>query len=209
MLLPIIIGATLIGGVPFGVMGIITAVIALLELRRIVNRWRGIFVVSPPLRVLLPFYILLPAFGIFYLRLVVPDGLTWIALVFALTWGTDTFAYIGGRLWGKTLLAPKISPKKTVEGAITGVIGAFFIGLIVLLITEKFAPVFLILLIGAPIAAIIGDLVESALKRAADVEESHLPGLNLFPGHGGVLDRIDSLIFVATVCALFIFYIVL
>jgi phosphatidate cytidylyltransferase len=126
------------------------------------------------------------------------DGLVWILLIFALTWGTDTLAYIGGRLWGKTKLAPQISPKKTLEGALVGIIGGMVSGLLILVVSQKFTPALIPLLAVGPIVAILGDLVESGLKRAFGVKDSHIVGLNILPGHGGVLDRVDALILVAT-----------
>jgi phosphatidate cytidylyltransferase len=124
------------------------------------------------------------------------DGQLWIALALFLTWGTDTFAYIGGRLWGKHALAPAISPKKTVEGALVGWIGGAAVGLIILALGQKLVPALMVVVIIAPWAAVIGDLVESSMKRLFRVKDSHVPGLDIFPGHGGVLDRIDGLILV-------------
>jgi phosphatidate cytidylyltransferase len=127
-----------------------------------------------------------------------PDGLVWLLLVFALTWGTDSFAYIGGRLWGKTKLAPQISPKKTLEGALVGIVGGMASGLLILVVGQKFTPALILMLAIGPIVAILGDLVESGLKRAFGVKDSHILGFNILPGHGGVLDRVDALILVAT-----------
>jgi phosphatidate cytidylyltransferase len=129
-----------------------------------------------------------------------PNGLIWLLLILFLTWGTDTFAYFGGRAWGKTLLAPRISPKKTVEGALVGIAGGFSVATLLLLATGHFTPALLPLLLAAPVVAVIGDLSESALKRAFDVKDSHLSHFNLFPGHGGVLDRTDALILVTWFC---------
>jgi phosphatidate cytidylyltransferase len=131
-----------------------------------------------------------------------PNGMTWLLFVFAMTWGTDSFAYIGGRLWGKTKLAPSISPKKTLEGALVGIIGGIFASAIILglngvMEAEPRLPLFILMGI-APLLAIAGDLVESALKRFFRVKDSHITGFDIFPGHGGVLDRIDALILVAT-----------
>ncbi|PJF25330.1 MAG: phosphatidate cytidylyltransferase [Phototrophicales bacterium] len=125
------------------------------------------------------------------------DGLLWILLILGLTWGTDTFAYIGGRLWGRHALAPAISPKKTVEGALVGWIGGAVVGLIILALGQRLAPGLAAVAIIAPWAAVIGDLIESGMKRLFRVKDSHVPGLDIFPGHGGVLDRIDGLILVA------------
>lgn len=127
-----------------------------------------------------------------------PEGLLWIYLIFILTWSTDSFAYIGGRLWGKRKLAPRISPKKTIEGALVGVVGGFGLGLLLLLSANLFIITLLPLLILAPPLSVAGDLFESWLKRQFHVGDSHLNGLDIIPGHGGVLDRTDSLTWVVT-----------
>jgi phosphatidate cytidylyltransferase len=132
-----------------------------------------------------------------------PDGLLWIYLIFAITWGTDTLAYFGGRLWGKHPLAPRISPKKTREGAVVGVIGGALLGLLVLLVANRFSASMLPLLIIGPPIAVVGDLFESRLKRIFQVGDSHLAGLNIIPGHGGVMDRTDALIWVTTFCYIY------
>ncbi len=142
-------------------------------------------------------YSALPPAFIIHIR-ALPDGLLWMLLIFALTWGTDTLAYMGGRLWGKHLLAPKISPKKTVEGAITGVVGGFILGLITIIGGQKTTPILIFLVLIAPPLAVMGDLFESRLKRYFHVGDSHLTGFNIIPGHGGVLDRTDALIWVVT-----------
>jgi phosphatidate cytidylyltransferase len=129
-----------------------------------------------------------------------PDGLIWVYLIYAVTWGTDTLAYFGGRLWGKHPLAPRISPKKTREGAIVGVIGGLVLGTLLLVVSGHFATWLVPFLILAPPIAVIGDLFESRLKRFFLVGDSHVAGLNVLPGHGGVLDRTDALIWVASLC---------
>lgn len=133
-----------------------------------------------------------------------PNGFVWLLLILFLTWGTDSFAYIGGRLWGKTKLAPQISPKKTVEGAVVGVIGGSVTAIVVLLVTGVFSPMALVPVVVGPFLAILGDLVESWLKRAFQVKDSHLTGLDILPGHGGVLDRVDGLILVTVVTYLYL-----
>jgi phosphatidate cytidylyltransferase len=133
-----------------------------------------------------------------------PDGVAWLLLALIVTWGTDTLAYVGGRLWGRTPLAPRISPKKTREGAAVGVLGGFLLGLIWLALAGKLTVATLILVVIAPPVAVLGDLFESRIKRFFHAGDSHLAGLNLIPGHGGVLDRIDSLIWVATLCYLYL-----
>jgi len=129
-----------------------------------------------------------------------PNGMLWVYMIFALTWGTDTLAYFGGRWWGKTPLAPRISPKKTIEGAVVGYIGGAVAAAVALLIGGQLSPVFIPLLVLGPPVAIIGDLFESRMKRFFDVKDSHVAGINIIPGHGGVLDRTDALIWVIALC---------
>ncbi len=142
-------------------------------------------------------YVALPSACMLGVR-ALPDGFNWLVLVLLLTWGTDTFAYFGGRLWGTHALAPRISPKKTVEGAVTGVVGGFVCGLLWAWATGLLSAALLPLLLLSPPVAVLGDLFESRIKRFFHAGDSHLAGLNLIPGHGGVLDRIDSLIWVVT-----------
>jgi len=125
----------------------------------------------------------------------------WIFMALVPTWASDIAAYVVGSLIGRRKLAPRISPGKTWEGTLAGFIAAaiavWFVGTQVFspgLPTEVLAP--LALVIGP--AGLCGDLLESALKRAAGVKDSG----TIFPGHGGVLDRIDSLLLVAPVVAL-------
>ncbi len=129
-----------------------------------------------------------------------PDGFVWVLLILALTWGSDIFAYIGGRLFGRHPLAPTISPKKTVEGAIVGYFGGSIPSILLLQATGKLSLATLLIALIGPIIAILGDLLESWIKRKFGVKDSHLHGLNIFPGHGGVLDRVDALIAVTTFC---------
>jgi phosphatidate cytidylyltransferase len=122
-------------------------------------------------------------------------GLTWLILVFAVTWGADSFAYLGGRYFGRTKLAPALSPKKTVEGAVVGVIGGIVPAALILMVTGKLSAGTLVL-IGLGPLAIAGDLFGSvsASSRSgfARRRSEHLSG------HGGVLDRVDSLLWVTT-----------
>jgi phosphatidate cytidylyltransferase len=113
--------------------------------------------------------------------------------LFAIIWVGDTAAYYGGRAFGRHLLAPKVSPHKTIEGAVAGLIGsvaaglmgAFFLGEPQLRMAGVSAA--------TAIAGQMGDLAESALKRSVGVKDSS----SILPGHGGILDRLDSLFFAA------------
>jgi len=128
-----------------------------------------------------------------------------IWLIFTTAWGTDTFAYFSGYFFGKTKLCPSISPKKTVEGAIGGVLGSMIISV---LFGYFFLQDYLIVaaFIGAigSIVAQVGDLSASLIKRYTGIKDFG----NLMPGHGGVLDRFDSILFTApTVYYILIFVI--
>jgi phosphatidate cytidylyltransferase len=150
------------------------------------------------------FYIGFPAAFLVAIRNFEGDGLIWLAVVLALTWGTDIMAYVGGRLWGKHKLAPRISPKKTVEGAVIGYLGGALSSLAILAYAGEISPASFVLIAVGPIVAILGDLFESALKRAFQVKDSHIAGFNVLPGHGGVLDRIDALIWVTVLVYFFV-----
>lgn len=124
-----------------------------------------------------------------------PRGPYWVIYVLVLTWISDTAAYFTGRALGRHKLAPRISPGKTWEGSIGSAIAAVLFGVFY---TQYFAPGFPRLLsIGTALAVNVagqaGDLAESALKRGARVKDSS----TLLPGHGGMLDRIDALLFAA------------
>lgn len=141
-------------------------------------------------------YVAFPLASVIALRHL-PDGFLWLVILFAGTWGADTFAYFGGRVWGRRKLAPRLSPNKTVEGAVVGVIGGFSLALLFLYAGGQARAETLVLLVALPIIAMLGDLLESAIKRYFDVKDSHVPGLNVIPGHGGVLDRVDALLLTA------------
>lgn len=119
-----------------------------------------------------------------------------IWLVFITAWGTDTFAYFSGYLFGKRKLCPSISPKKTVEGAIGGVLGSMIVSLIFgyLFLREYLFVVALIGIVGS-IVAQIGDLSASLIKRYIGIKDFG----NIMPGHGGILDRFDSILFTAPI----------
>ncbi|MEY8337177.1 phosphatidate cytidylyltransferase [Lachnospiraceae bacterium 62-35] len=148
-------------------------------------------------------------FGVFYVAVMLSylyqtrqmaDGAYLVWLIFLSSWGCDTCAYCSGILLGKHKLAPVLSPKKSIEGAVGGTIGAAVLGLIYALVFKghmvELAHPELSCTMACGIAAVIsqiGDLAASAVKRNHDVKDYG----NLIPGHGGILDRFDSMLFTA------------
>ena len=126
------------------------------------------------------------------------NGKILIGFCFVISWSTDVFAYLVGRNFGKHKFS-KISPKKTVEGSIAGIVGAIIATMIYALLINKYfdiqySNIFIIVMSGILSAVSqIGDFVASTIKRFVDIKDYG----NLLPGHGGILDRIDSLLFIA------------
>lgn len=132
------------------------------------------------------------------------NGTFALLYLFVLVWGADTVAYFAGQKWGKTKLAAKVSPGKSVQGFVAALVFAAITSVVVIYLTE--APDFLWkwlagLTFMTVIASVVGDLFESMLKRNADVKDSG----SLLPGHGGLLDRIDSLTAAAPIFGLGVF----
>jgi phosphatidate cytidylyltransferase len=121
-------------------------------------------------------------------------GLVYIFYSLFMIWATDSGAYFIGKSLGKTKLWPEISPNKTVEGSIGGIVCAMIIAALFVLLTDIDASLWSLLGITIVLSAFgqLGDLVESALKRHFNVKDSG----KILPGHGGILDRFDSLLFV-------------
>ncbi|KGE17492.1 phosphatidate cytidylyltransferase [Paenibacillus wynnii] len=121
-------------------------------------------------------------------------GLMWTFLLLSCIWGSDAGAYFVGRKWGKNKLWPAISPNKTVEGAVGGVLISIVISVIFAIIVPDLLTVGRAFLIGLSCACVgqLGDLVQSAYKRIYGIKDSG----SLLPGHGGILDRCDSWIIV-------------
>ena len=155
--------------------------------------------------------IAVPFLGLFYVSImlsyiyqvrILEDGALIVWLIFIGAWGSDTCAYCVGVLFGKHKIAPVLSPKKSLEGCIGGVVGAAAIGAIYALITKDYItevsnPILAFAVIGAASSVIsqIGDLAASAIKRNHDIKDYG----KLIPGHGGILDRFDSIIFTAPI----------
>lgn len=122
-----------------------------------------------------------------------------VFMLFVLIWSSDTFAYLTGKFFGKHKMAPKISPKKTWEGFAGGVVLTLLLGFFVEQYFPELRGNWMIVGLLVSIFAPLGDLVESQLKRSFAVKDSG----NIIPGHGGVLDRLDSFIICAPVVYLY------
>lgn len=140
-------------------------------------------------------------------------GINFLLSVFFLVWAADVFAYFGGRAWGRRKLAPTISPGKSWAGAYSGVVGVFAVAAVWMWVdrswaldsTSVYSRLWLasplggaLALLGLAAMSVVGDLIESLVKRSAGVKDSS----QLLPGHGGVLDRIDALLPVLPLVAL-------
>jgi len=124
-------------------------------------------------------------------------GASWVVLAFVVTWANDTFAYFAGRAFGRHRMLERISPKKTWEGfaggAVGSIVGALASRWILPGLDVLSVPQAVLLGAGGAVLGPLGDFCESLVKRAAGVKDSG----KLIPGHGGLLDRIDALLFVA------------
>lgn len=126
------------------------------------------------------------------------DGGHWVLWSLVVVWGADIGAYFAGRRFGKRKLAPAVSPGKTWEGAWGGAIASVLFGSIGLYLLGSFSVGWCALLLALVVISVFGDLFESVLKRVAGVKDSG----TLLPGHGGILDRIDSIVAVVPWLAL-------
>ena len=126
-------------------------------------------------------------------------GAFYLCLMFLCSWGCDTCAYCVGMLFGKRKLAPVLSPKKSIEGAIGGVVGSAILGAVYgIIVSDQLAMgnvplVFAVICAAGAVISQFGDLIASGIKRQHGIKDYG----NLIPGHGGILDRFDSVIFTA------------
>lgn len=150
-------------------------------------------------------------FGVFYVVIMLSyvyqvrmmeDGLYTVWLIFLCSWGCDTCAYLVGVMFGKHKMAPILSPKKSIEGAIGGLVGAALLGLAYAHIfkgnmTSINNPLILfpVVCVVGGLISMVGDLAASGIKRNNDIKDYG----KLIPGHGGILDRFDSVIFTAPI----------
>lgn len=174
-------------------------------------RWNGLFLLGPVLMVVVAYHALWSTRGIqgvgeslaaaFYpglffalLLLLREASLAVAAFAIVATWASDTAAYAVGSLWGRRRLWPAISPNKSVEGAVGGCVAGTITGMVFAWYGEGMLAVWAAMGFAVSVAGQLGDLAESGLKRRAAVKDSGA----LLPGHGGVLDRFDSLFFAGT-----------
>ena len=149
------------------------------------------------------------------------DAIFFVLLILCYAWGGDSAAYFAGRFFGKHKLAPTVSPNKTIEGAIGGVCGSVVLGVLATFIYHGTLPeavtfggqsiggaiYFIVAIVGviASVLGILGDLFASAVKRQVGIKDYG----RIFPGHGGILDRFDSVMFIAplvTIVVQWVFY---
>lgn len=144
------------------------------------------------IRLLIGIFILIPFIDAIDYIWLQQSGALWLSFILIVVWSTDSAAYFVGRKFGKTKLVPLVSPKKTQEGLYGGIIGGFVAYLVLGYFLHNpvfFRWEFFVLMLFSILFSVIGDLTESMVKRFAEVKDSS----QLLPGHGGILDRIDSL----------------
>ncbi|TWH82328.1 phosphatidate cytidylyltransferase [Sedimentibacter saalensis] len=137
----------------------------------------------------------------FMYHMMLMNGSVYVWLVYIIAFGSDTFAYFTGRFFGRHKLYPEVSPNKTIEGAIGGVIGSTLLSLIYFnyLSINKYIYI-IIFSVSASVFSIAGDLAASKIKREHGIKDFGY----MLPGHGGILDRFDSVLFVAPVVYYFV-----
>ena len=195
--LPLLFLVLWVGGPVFAAVAVVAALIALRELLDLLRRARSMRGGGPVLldgvRPLAGVaYVVIPFSALVLMRLD-EAGLQWTVLAFLVTFATDTSAYAVGRAVGRRRLAPSVSPGKTWEGAIGGLVGAAAASAALVALLNGIESRFMLAValgLGIGIAAQGGDLLESKVKRMADAKDSG----RLIPGHGGLLDRLDSLL---------------
>jgi phosphatidate cytidylyltransferase len=193
-LLPIIFAVVYMGGILFSSLLVSVAVFMAYEWNEITKKdilWKLLGAV----------YIIAPIASVMSLRYY-DNGLILVYFLLFIVWGTDTGAYFSGIIFGGPKIAPSISPSKTWAGTGGGIVTALLISMIFEVLIFNNSMNLLRIGLFTSIAAIIGDLVESYLKRYYHVKDSG----SILPGHGGFLDRMDSLVFAAPTFLLLVYY---
>ncbi|MHB1315545.1 MAG: phosphatidate cytidylyltransferase [Christensenellales bacterium] len=146
-------------------------------------------------------YPLMPFSVLLFMGFIQPDNLRYLILLqlFAYTYAADSFAYLSGRFFGKHKLCERLSPKKTVEGAVGGILGSLAFGIVFYIVCENLFKIryhfihYMVIAGICSLAGIVGDLFASAIKRNVGIKDYG----TVFPGHGGIIDRVDSILFSA------------
>jgi len=187
---------------PYGyILYVITVIGAVYWFIQLVNLYTGRFInLILPYGLMHGFIILLAVWSsLVLLHQTLTDGTLMVVALLGGVWSADMFAYFTGKSFGRKLLAPSISPCKTIEGVIGGGIGAvvfsIMIALVMLSLSETLIFFWAVFTFISALMGVVGDLYESRIKRHAGVKDSG----TLLPGHGGVLDRIDGLLAAAPV----------
>ncbi|MEP6484499.1 MAG: phosphatidate cytidylyltransferase [Rudaea sp.] len=144
------------------------------------------------IKLLAGFLAIIPAWvALMSIHLTQPDIHTWALYSLLLIWGADTFAYIAGKRWGRKKLAPNISPGKTIAGVYGALVGSAIVAAVggwLLNVRGMLLIALIVVALVSVLFSVVGDLFESVIKRHANVKDSGA----LFPGHGGVFDRLDG-----------------
>ena len=170
-----------------------------------VSLYRGSSTVlnNPHLRALCGLIVLPTAWlGLNILQFLVKPIPVYLIILLMLIWASDTFAFFAGRLWGKKPLAPHVSPKKTMAGFWGGMVGALCLGALAIPFIDQPPLLIMGVSIVTILLGVLGDLFESLLKRIEGVKDSG----TILPGHGGILDRLDSLLAALPFFALILWY---
>lgn len=175
----------------------LAAFVLVITYPKTISLWR-----CPSRRLVMGIFVLVPAWCGLYLLQEIDKF--WLLYVLLIAWVADVGAYFSGRKWGKRKLAPQVSPGKSWEGVFGGLAGTALLAIITS-IGQGFAfsqgIMLLLLTLAVTLISVLGDLTESMVKREAGIKDSS----NLLPGHGGVLDRIDSLTSALPIFYLFAF----
>ena len=190
IMLPMVILITIVGGWLFNLMAITISALMIIEIYKLIQNSQNYFPKTWQIYIVL--YAVIPSTSLISLR-ELPQAIDIIIYLFFIVWITDITAYFGGKNFAGPKLAPRISPNKTISGAVTALLSIALFSTLVYFFTNNISYVsFILISIFFSIISQIGDLFESWVKRRLKVKDSG----NIIPGHGGICDRIDGLIFV-------------
>lgn len=201
ILAPIVLFVTYKGGFAFSATLFFVSILMYIEWMKMVNItlnhfYRNIWYVIGA------FYVAIPIVSLLYLRSYQNNGFIITCWLMLSVWGSDIGGYLFGITLGGPKLIPKISPKKTWAGLLGCIIGSFLVGIIFAAFSTLITYDWLYINIIIALISQIGDIIESALKRHFQIKDSS----SLIPGHGGILDRMDSFVTAAPFAALYLHF---